>query len=323
MVPEVRARPGAVGAPLPRLRYPPPMRIGIDLGGTKIEGIALDTGGEVRARRRLPTPRDDYEATLDRVAALAEELQGAAEGEASIGIGTPGAISPATGLIKNANSTWLNGRPLKQDLERRLGREIRVANDANCFALSEAVDGAAAGASIVFGVIVGTGTGGGIVVNGRVLTGPDAIAGEWGHNPLPWPREDEHPGPQCWCGRRGCLEQYLSGPGMTRDHLERAGERLEPAEVAARAVAGQDAARATLDRYVDRMARGLATVVNLLDPDVVVLGGGMSNLDVLYDRVPALWGDYVFSDRVGTALRPPAHGDASGVRGAARLWPEG
>ncbi len=297
------------------------MRIGIDLGGTKIEGIVLDPDGEVRARRRVATPRDDYDATLDRVAALVKELQGTAGGDASIGIGTPGAISPATGLIKNANSTWLNGRRLKEDLERRLGREIRVANDANCFALSEAADGAGAGASIVFGVIVGTGTGGGIVVNGEVLPGADAIAGEWGHNPLPWPREDEHPGPLCWCGRRGCLEQYLSGPGMTRDHLERTGERLEPAEIAARAEAGDAAAKATLDRYVDRMARGLATVVNLLDPDAIVLGGGMSNLTVLYERVPALWGDYVFSDRIDTVLRRPAHGDASGVRGAARLWP--
>ncbi len=297
------------------------MRIGIDLGGTKIEGIVLDPDGEVRARRRVATPRDDYDATLDRVAALVKELQGTAGGDASIGIGTPGAISPATGLIKNANSTWLNGRRLKEDLERRLGREIRVANDANCFALSEAADGAGAGASIVFGVIVGTGTGGGIIVNGEVLTGADAIAGEWGHNPLPWPREDEHPGPLCWCGRRGCLEQYLSGPGMTRDHLERTGERLEPAEIAARAAAGDPASRDTLDRYVDRMARGLATVVNLLDPEVIVLGGGMSNLTVLYERVPALWGDYVFSDRIDTVLRRPAHGDASGVRGAARLWP--
>jgi fructokinase len=313
--------PSSTGAFRPGLRYPPCMRIGIDLGGTKIEGIVLDARGEVRARLRVPTPRNDYAATLNRILEVVEELEAPAGPGATIGIGTPGAVSPATGLIKNANSTWLNGRPLKDDLERRLGRTIRVANDANCFALSEATDGAAAGAAIVFGVIVGTGTGGGVVVDGRVLTGIDAVAGEWGHNPLPWPREDEHPGPMCWCGRRGCLETFLSGPGMVRDHRERTGETLEPAAIAARAAAGDEAARVTVDQYVDRMARGLATVVNLLDPDVVVLGGGMSNLEVLYDRVPESWGHYVFSDRVDTVLRPPAHGDSSGVRGAAWLWP--
>lgn len=234
----------------------------------------------------------------------------------------PGTISPATGLVKNANSTWLLGRPLGTDLSRLLGREVRLANDANCFALSEASDGAAAGAACVFGVIAGTGTGGGIVVNGRVLTGPNAIAGEWGHNPLPWAREDERPGPGCWCGKQGCIETFLSGTGLARDHLAATGEERSASEIADAAGAGDAGAAATLTRHTHRMARALASVIDLLDPDVIVLGGGLSNLASLYDEVPRLWGRWVFSDRVDTPLLPPRWGDSSGVRGAAWLWSE-
>ena len=234
----------------------------------------------------------------------------------------PGTISPATGLVKNANSTWLLGRPLGEDLGRLLGRDVRLANDANCFALSEASDGAAAGAACVLGVIVGTGTGGGIVVNGRVLTGPNAIAGEWGHNPLPWPDETEQPGPPCWCGKRGCIETFLSGPGLSRDHLAATGEERIAGEIAAAAAAGDDGAAATLARYAGRMARALASVVNVLDPDVIVLGGGLSNVARLYSEVPRLWQKWAFSDRLDTRLVPPRWGDASGVRGAAWLWSE-
>ena len=273
------------------------------------------------ARRRVPTPRDDYPATLEAVARLVAELEAEARAPARVGLGIPGAVSPATGLIKNANSVWLNGRPFARDLEARLGRPVRLANDANCFALSEATDGAAAGARVVFGVIVGTGTGGGIAVDGRVLTGPNAIAGEWGHNPLPWPRDDERPGPACYCGRAGCIETFLSGPGLRRDHHARTGRDLRPEEIAAAAAAGDPAAEDALVRYEGRMARALASVVNLLDPDVIVLGGGMSQLARLYASVPRLWGSYVFSDRVDTRLVPPKYGDASGVRGAAWLWP--
>jgi fructokinase len=239
---------------------------------------------------------------------------------ASIGVGMPGALSPATGLVKNANSTWLNGRPLREDLQARLGRELRFANDANCCALSEAVDGAAAGLACVFGVILGTGTGGGLVMNGAVWTGPTALAGEWGHNPMPGPRPDELPGPPCYCGRQGCIETFLSGPGLSRDHLDRAGQALTAEQIAAAAATGQPAAQATLARYEDRLARALASVINLLDPDAIVLGGGLSRLDRLYGSVPRLWGAQVFSDRVDTRLLPPRHGDSSGVRGAAWLW---
>ena len=298
------------------------MRIGIDLGGTKIEAAAFAEGGAEVFRRRVATPRGDYDATLRAVQALVAEAVRRA-GRGTVGVGTPGAISPATGVVKNANSTWLNGRPLRTDLERVLAREVRVANDANCFALSEAVDGAGRGARVVFGVIVGPGPGGGVVVDGRVLTGPNAIAGEWGHNPLPWPRDDERPGPPCYCGKSGCVETFLSGPGMSRDAPGAAtGEALGPAAIAARAAAGDAACAATLERYADRMARSLATLVNVLDPDVVVLGGGMSTLSVLYDAVPRLWGRWVFSDRVDTVLRPPVHGGSGGVRGAAWLWDE-
>ena len=296
-------------------------RIGIDLGGTKIEAAVLGDDGAVRARRRVPTPRDDYPATLRSIAALVEDLEREVGSSAVVGVGMPGTISPATGLVKNANSVWLNGQPLEEDLRRVLPRPLRFANDANCFALSEAVDGAAAGAGAVFGVIVGTGTGGGVVVNGRIWTGPNAIAGEFGHNPLPWPNLDEGPGPQCYCGKTGCIETYLSGPGLSRDHERTTGQSLDAAGIAARAAEGDAPAQATLRRYEDRMARALASVINVLDPDVVVLGGGLSNLSRLYETVPRRWTRYVFSDRVDTRLVSPRHGDSSGVRGAAWLWP--
>jgi fructokinase len=294
------------------------MRIGVDLGGTKIEAIALADDGAVRARRRVATPRDDYAATLDAVARLVLEVEGGQRG--TVGIGMPGAISPATGRVKNANSTWLNGRPLAEDLGQRLPRPLRFANDANCFALSEARDGAGAGARAVFGVIAGTGVGGGLVLDGGVWTGPNAVAGEWGHNPLPWPEADEWPGPSCYCGKTGCTETFLSGPGLALDHRRATGETAEAAAIAAAADRGDAGAAATLDRYEDRMARALAGVINVLDPDVIVLGGGMSNIGRLYAGVTRRWTRYVFSDRVDTRLLPPAHGDASGARGAAWLW---
>ena len=295
------------------------MRIGIDLGGTKIEAIALDADGRERFRRRIPAPRNSYDATLNAIAGLVADAEHTA-GESTVGIGMPGVISPATGLVKNANSTWLNGRPLKEDLARMLRRSVRLANDANCFALSEATDGAGAGFRTVFGVIIGTGTGGGIVVSGTVLTGPNAVAGEWGHNPLPWPDASEWPGPPCYCGRTGCIETFLSGPGLMHEHASDIGTALEPEAIVQRAQAGEAAARASLDRYAHRMARALASVINLLDPDVIVLGGGMSNIASLYETVPGLWKPYVFSDQVRTPLRRAVHGDASGVRGAAWLW---
>ena len=270
-------------------------RIGIDLGGTKIEAIALDAHGREVFCKRVPTPRGDYQGTLRAIAQLVAEA-----GEGSVGVGIPGALSHATGLVKNANSTWLIGKPLKEDLERVLGREVRIANDANCFALSEATDGAGAGAEVVFGVILGTGVGGGIAVRGRVLEGANSIAGEWGHNPLPLPRAEDLPLRPCYCGRQGCIETYLCGPALERDGGE-----------------------AALDLYCERLARALAGVINILDPEVIVLGGGVSNVARLYDNVPRLWTRYVFSDRVATRLAPPRHGDSSGVRGAARLWGPG
>jgi fructokinase len=265
------------------------LRIGIDLGGTKIEAIALDEAGREVFRKRVATPRGDYAATLATVASLVKE-----GGKGSVGIGIPGTLSRVTGLVKNANSTWLIGKPLKDDLERILGREIRVENDANCFALSEAVDGAGKGASVVFGVILGTGVGGGIVVDGKVLVGPNGIAGEWGHNPLPSPQPEDLPLRGCYCGGAGCIETYLCGPALERD--------------------------GDLALYEERLARSLATVINVLDPDVVVLGGGVSNVERLYQDVPRLWGRYVFSDHVATRLARNVHGDSSGVRGAAWLW---
>jgi len=296
------------------------MRIGIDLGGTKIEGIAIDADRAERLRRRIPAPRGDYSRTLAAVVGLVHDIERELGARGTVGVGIPGTISPATGLIKNANSTWLIGEPLADDLPRLLDRPVRFANDANCFALSEATDGAAAGADVVFGVIGGTGTGGGVVVNRQVLTGANAIAGEWGHNPLPSPRGSESPGPPCYCGRRGCIETFLSGPGLAHDYVESGGWGATAQEIAARAAAGEAIALATLTRYEERMARALAGVINLLDPDVIVLGGGLSNIERLYDRVPRLWGPHVFSDGVATRLVRAAHGDSSGVRGAAWLW---
>ena len=296
------------------------MRIGVDLGGTKIEALALDEGGGTLLRRRIAAPRDDYAATLEAMVGLVQSLEHETGRRGTVGVGIPGAISPATGRVKNANSTWLNGCSLGEDLAGLLGRPVRLANDANCFALSEATDGAGKGSGVVFGVILGTGTGGGIVVHGRILTGPNAIAGEWGHNPIPWPVLGEWPGPPCYCGRTGCIETFLSGPGLARDHMTLTGESLPPADIAARASAGEPRAAGTLRRYEERLARSLAAILNVLDPDVVVLGGGLSNIEGLYTAVPRLWGEYAFSDRIDTPLVPPVHGDASGVRGAAWLW---
>jgi fructokinase len=296
------------------------VRIGIDLGGTKIESVALDARGAVLARRRVPAPRNDYDSTVHAIASIVEALERETGAAGSVGIGIPGTISPASGLVKNANSTWLNGRPLREDVTATLDRPVRFANDANCFVLSEAVDGAAAGAPVVFGVIVGTGTGGGLAIDGRVLTGVNGIAGEWGHNPMPWPRAEEWPGPPCYCGRTGCIEQFLSGPGLALDYAS-ADASVDAAEIARRADAGESHALACLARYEARMARALASVINVVDPTVIVLGGGLSNIERLYDNVPALWGEYVFSDSVATSLVRATHGDASGVRGAAWLWP--
>jgi len=297
------------------------MRIGIDLGGTKIEGIVLDGGGRELSRLRVPTPAGDYAATVAAIAGMVAALEAETSRGASVGVGMPGALSPASGLVKNANSTWLIGRPLDRDLEAALGRPVRVENDANCFAVSEAADGAAAGDTVVFGAILGTGVGGGMVIDGRPLRGRNAIAGEWGHNPLPWAEEDERPGPACYCGLAGCIETFLSGPGLARDFVAATGEAATAGDIAARAAAGDAAAEAALARYERRLARALASIINVLDPDAIVLGGGLSNLTRLYDNVPRLWGRWVFSDRVDTPLRRNRHGDSSGVRGAAWLWP--
>lgn len=297
------------------------MRIGIDLGGTKIEVLVLDDAGEERYRDRIPTPSHDYEATIDAIASLIQAAEAATGSVCSIGLGTPGTISPHTGLMKNCNSTCLNGRPLDQDLESALGRQVRMANDANCFALSEATDGAGRGAHVVFGVILGTGCGGGLVVGQEVLRGPNAIAGEWGHAPLPWPRDHERPGPACYCGQSGCLETFLSGPGLSAAYFEITEDRVPAHEIVERAADGEHDAARVLAAYEDRLARGLAMVINVVDPDVVVLGGGLSNIERLYRNVPEIWTRHVFSDHVATRLVPAMHGDSSGVRGAAWLWP--
>jgi fructokinase len=302
------------------LALQPQFRLGVDLGGSKIEILALDRGGRERLRRRMSTPQGDYAATLDAVTAMVREAEHELGGGGTVGVGTPGSISRASGLLRGSNSVCLNGQPIQRDLEARLGRDIRITNDANCFAVSEATDGAGRGAHVVFGVILGTGVGAGIAVDGRVLDGPNAIAGEWGHNPLPWPRDDERPGAMCFCGRTGCIETFLAGPGLARDHAHVTGRSVSAERVVALANHGDSAALATLDRYDERLARALAHVINLLDPDVIVLGGGLSNLDRLYQNVPKLWGDWVFSDRVDTQLVKNRHGDSSGVRGAAWLW---
>lgn len=297
------------------------LRLGVDLGGTKIEIIALAADGATLARRRIASPSQDYGKLVAAVVGLIRETEAALGAQGTIGIGTPGAVSRATGRMKNCNTVCLNGQPLAADLERALARPVRIANDANCFALSEAIDGAAAGARVVFGAILGTGVGGGIVVDGRVLDGPNGIAGEWGHNPLPAPSADDAPAPACYCGRAGCVETYLSGPGFAADHARRGGTERDTEAIVAGALAGDASCRRSLDRYCERLARSLATVINIVDPDVIVLGGGLSNIDALYDEVPRRWGRHVFSDRVDTRLVRHRHGDSSGVRGAALLWP--
>lgn len=297
------------------------MRIGVDVGGTKIEAAAMDNAGALVIRERVPTP-GDYDKAVEAIASLVEAVEGRVGAKSSIGFGIPGTISPATKLVKNAYNSPFNGHPLDRDLEQRLDRPVRMTNDANCFALSEAIDGAAAGAGIVFGVILGTGCGGGIVIEGEVLTGANAIGGEWGHNPLPWITPDEQPGLPCTCGLTGCIETFLSGTGFAAHHERETGAALSPQEIAARAAEGDTVCAESLSRYESRLARALASIINLIDPDVIVLGGGVSNIERLYDNVPALWSQWVFSDRVDTRLVPPAYGDSSGVRGAAWLWPD-
>ena len=298
------------------------LRLGIDLGGTKIEGCVLAHDGSEAARQRILAPQGNYEDTLSALASLIRDLEKQAGTAVTIGIGMPGSLSPSTGLVRNANSTWLNGRPLRQDLEAALGRPVRMANDANCFALSEATDGAGAGARSVFGIIIGTGCGGGLVFDGRVLEGARGIGGEWGHNPLPWADPDEHPGPTCWCGRTGCMEMWASGTGLSGDYKRRTGDLVSGHEIVARAALGEPAAKTSLDRHASRLARGLAHVVNIADPEIIVLGGGLSKLPHLYEVLPGLAAPYVFSDVPAIVIRPPKWGDASGVRGAAWLWNE-
>ena len=299
------------------------MRIGVDLGGTKIEGIALSDDGACLARQRIPAPSGDYAATLRAVAGLVAAIEARTGRSGSVGCGTPGALSPFSGQLRNANSTWLNGRPLDRDLAEALGRPVRIANDADCFTLSEATDGAGRDARSVFGVILGTGCGGGIAIGGRLLAGPNAIAGEWGHNPLPWPRDAESPGPPCYCGRCGCIETFVSGPGLAGDHALASGREQTPPEILAAATAGDADALATLERHADRLARALASVINVLDPAVIVLGGGLSNLPYLYERLPGLIRPWLVCDGIATRILPPIHGDSSGVRGAAWLWDDG
>jgi fructokinase len=302
------------------------LRFGIDLGGTKIEIVALEAeqcGERELLRRRVATPREDYRGTIEAIGRLVEGAEAELGATGTVGIGIPGSISPTTGLIRNGNSTWLNGEPLQQHLEARLKRKVRIANDANCFALSEAADGAAAGAQSVFGVILGTGVGGGVVIHGRVVTGANAIAGEWGHVPLPGRSAADGPPRRCWCGRPDCIETFLSGPALERDYGASGGATAPASEIAQRAAAGDAIAAAALARYQERLARALAMLINVLDPEIIVLGGGVSNIAALYAGVPALWGPHIFSDRVATRLVPAAHGDSSGVRGAPRRWGPG
>jgi len=295
------------------------MRVGIDLGGTKIEGIALDENGKELVRHRIVTPAGEYAGTLQAIVELIDYIEKITQQTGSVGIGTPGALSPATGLLRNSNSVCMNDKPVKADIEKLLKRDICMSNDANCFALSEATDGAAKNSAVVFGVIIGTGTGGGVVVNGNVLTGPNAIAGEWGHNPLPWPKQNELPGPNCYCGKQGCIETFLSGPGLSHDFYNMTNEKKTAVEIVELATSGSSLAEDCLQRYEHRLARGLSSVINLLDPDVIVLGGGMSNVKRLYKNVPEIWHEFIFSDVVNTKLVAPMYGDSSGVRGAAWL----
>jgi fructokinase len=296
------------------------LRTGVDLGGTKIAAVVLGARGRPLAEHRIPSPRHDYGATIRALGDIVRLVEEGTGGRGSLGIGIPGSVSPTTGLVQNANSTWLNGKPLQRDLEAHLERPVRLANDANCFALSEAVDGAGAGKKGVFGVILGTGCGGGLVRDGALIDGPRGVGGEWGHNPLPWATREEHPGPVCWCGRKGCIETWVSGPGLEADHARVTGERIGAEEISTRAAAGDTAARATLDRHAGRLARGLAHVINIFDPDVIVLGGGLSKLTHLYDMLPGLAAPYVFAEPAKVNVEPPAWGDAGGVRGAAWLW---
>ena len=299
------------------------MRIGIDLGGTKTEAIALDEQGAELGRHRIPTPRFDYQGSIAAIVGLVERLEAETGQRGTVGVGMPGALSPVTGRVKNANSTWLNGTAFDRDLAAALGRPVICVNDANCLAVSEAVDGAAAGAKVVFAAILGTGVGAGIAIDGKAHVGGNAIGGEWGHNPLPWPRAEELPGPDCYCGKTGCLETWVSGTGLQDDYERVVGERLTGREIVTRAEAGDADAEAAVARYEDRLARGLASIVNVLDPDVVVFGGGMSNVDRLYRTVPALLPRWVFGGESATPIRRARHGDSSGVRGAAWLWPPG
>ena len=310
----------------PRQPSPTPLRVGIDLGGTKIEGVVMDDAGNERPRQRVATPRDDYAATIAAIAAMVGSLladaaaAGHGGGPATVGVATPGSLSPRSGRMQNANSTWLNGRTLGPDLSAALGRPVRLANDANCFVLSEARDGAATNARNVVGVILGTGCGAGIVIDGRILDGPRGIGGEWGHNPLPWAADDEVPGPLCWCGRRGCMETWVAGPALAAAYLGGGGNTSDSEEIVRRAAAGEELARRALARHADRLARGLAVIVNIIDPDVIVLGGGLSRLAHLYTDLPALMAPHIFSDDTRVDIRPPRWGDASGARGAAWLW---
>ncbi|MCW8891471.1 MAG: ROK family protein [Sedimenticola sp.] len=296
------------------------MRIGIDLGGTKIEAMALDERGHCLFQSRTPTPVGDYQATLNTLVDLVHQAEQATGEKGTVGIGTPGSANPISGLMRNSNSTCLNGQALQPDLEKQLKRQVRLANDADCFALSEATDGAAAGITSVFGVIIGTGTGAGVVINGQLIPSINRIAGEWGHNPLPWPTAEEQPGDRCYCGKNGCLETFLSGPGLCRDYQRESGIEVSGQQFAERLAQGNSEAETVMARYEDRLARGLASVINILDPGAVVLGGGLSNLERLYQNVPKLWSRYIFSDAINTLLLPPRYGDASGVRGAAWLW---
>ena len=296
------------------------IRIGIDLGGTKIEIIALDSNGHTLLRERTPTPNDNYRDIIRTTAELVSNVEERIGKRGTIGVAIPGAVSLVTGKIKNSNTICMIGKDFENDLVSALKRPVRICNDANCFTLSEAVDGAGQGAEVVFGVILGTGVGGGITVNGKILTGVNAIAGEWGHNPLPWPRTDELPGPACYCGKHGCIETFLSGPGIAMDYKIMTGSGIDPREIMEQSVNGDTSAELALDRYFDRCARSLANVINIIDPDIIVLGGGLSNITDLYTKVPELWTQYVFSDRVDTLLKPAQHGDSSGVRGAAWLW---
>ena len=300
------------------------MRIGIDLGGTKIEGIALNDVGHELVRKRIDAPQGNYHNTLHAITNLITDIESETRHTGTVGIGIPGTISPKTGLVKNANSVWLIDQPLQSDLESLLKREIRIENDANCFVVSEATDGAAKDAEVVFGVIIGTGTGGGIFVRGQSIIGANAIAGEWGHNPLPWPTQEELPGRECYCGKSGCIETWLSGPGFANDHKLRnyQANNTTAKDIVALAKQGNHFAVESLRYYEERLAKSLASIINIIDPDVIVLGGGMSNIQDLYTSVPRLWGEYVFSDHVTTELVPPKHGDSSGVRGAAWLWPQ-